>query len=68
MISKDVTITEPMENILKWCENQFGPGGFSYNLVDGQMWSIYRYTMMNVYRINFAKEEDYTWFAMRWSS
>jgi len=66
MISKDFTIKEPMDDILKWCETHFGPGEFSYVLGKGQMWSIYRYTMWNMYRVNFAREEDFLMFSLRW--
>lgn len=57
---------DPHDEIITWCLNQFGKGDYSYNLVEGYRWSIYRYTYGGL-RVNFAIEEDLTWFKLRFS-
>jgi hypothetical protein len=56
----------PHAEIINWCFNQFGKGEYSYSLVEGSRWSIYSYTYGAI-RVNFANEEDLTWFKLRFS-
>jgi len=65
MISKDIKISAARSEVYKWCEETFGNGGESYNLIPGYRWTMYAYISGGL-RVNFTNEEDYTWFMMRW--
>jgi hypothetical protein len=56
---------DPHDDVIKWCLTQYGTGKYSYNLVEGVRWTMYRYTYGAI-RLNFATEEDLTWFKLRW--
>jgi hypothetical protein len=58
---------DPHAEIITWCLNQFGNSvKYSYYLVEGVRWTMYRYTYGAI-RLNFANDEDLTWFKLRWS-
>ena len=65
MISIDIRKKEVSNSeIIKWCFDTFGKGGFSYTYIPGYRWTVYQYISGGC-RLNFENEADYTWFRLR---
>ena len=66
----NVGYTHEITNLIKWCEEQFGPmhSEDTCSVFVGKWWYNYDYNMSNTWRIFYFREEKHkTLFILRWS-